>query len=579
MAKSRRVIRHHLTALPSGAVRTRYIGIVVARILAVFLAAASLAFGESWGECHLGPFRVISSAGDKPARDKLAELAQLRHGLSETIGMPDLDPIWPIHIVISSRDTPGDKFLLGRDAYEIALSPHGPVPDSVKADLARILLDEGTRHVPRSIEAGLIAVFSTLTVSGVHVTVGAPPPERTRDWARMEMLIADPQNYGEVHIFFSNLEQGATLDTAYQNAFQKKGTDIERQVDEYLRSGASGSNSLNALPLSEERDLRVHALDKSEGELARADLLLSTDAAAAARVYPSLEGMPATEGLAFCALAGGNKDEARRLFSDAAQMGSKNPRVWYELGRLETDATKKRADLDKSAVLSTRWDAPFLALADTEPGPVRRALWLKKACAADPRNTRCWVRLAQADEEAKQFDDAVKAWVLAENSASTDAEREQLRQSRYDAEQHRADYEIAERKREEAERQAEIDRVKNASLDEIRAAEAQANAKLGQTSAAGAVSWSELTKSDASAEGTLASIECTGKQMRLVVHTAAGAVRILADPERLSLEGDVTTAKLACGAQDPARKVIVHYNRIAGRRSGVIGQAVAIEYR
>ena len=550
------------------------------RALIMLLAAASIASAESWGECHMGPFRVISSAGDRAARDKLAELAQFRHALSETIGMPDLDPIWPMHVIVSSSEPAGDKFLLGRDAYEICLSPRTPVPDKVKIELARILLDQGTHHVPRPIEEGLIAVFSTLRVSGVHVTAGEPPPDRTRDWARMAMLIAHPENYGEVRIFFSNLEQGSTLDTAYQNAFQKKGADIEHQVDEYLRAGAFVTNSMNALPISEERDLRVHGLDKSEGDLARADLLLATNPSAAESIYRSQQGIPATEGLAFVALASNKKDDARRLFGEAAQAGSKNARVWYELGLLESDAAKKRADLDKAAVLNARWDAPFLALAETEPGPIRRAFWLKKACAGDPRNTQCWVRLAKADEEAALFNDAVKAWALAENSAATDTDREQLRQSRYDAEQHRADYEVAQRKREDEERQQELDRVKNASLAEIRAAEATANAKLGQTSSEGAVSWQELTKGDATAQGTLESIECAGKQMRLVVRTANGPVRVLADPERVSLEGDVTTAKLTCGAQDPARKVVVHYNRISGRHTtGILGQAVAIEYR
>jgi len=546
----------------------------------VFFAAGALCFAESWAECHRGPFRVFSSAGDKAAREKLAELEQFRHALGVTIGVPDIQTIWPVHVLVSSSEAPSEKLVLGRDAYEVAYAPRAPIPEGAKAELARVLLEQGTLHIPRSIEDGLVALFSTLQVNGVHVTVGAPPPQRTRDWARMQMLIANPETYGEVRVFFSNLEHGADLDTAYQNAFQKRGAAIEKQVDEYLRAGNFPTNSINALPLNEERDLRVHPIDKVEGDMARADLLLTRNPAAAADLYRGVPAPSGTEGQAFAALAAGKKDDAYRLFGEAAQAGSKNANAWYQLGLLEPDNTKKRADLDKAAQLNSHWDAPFLALAETEPGPVRRAFWLKKACDASPRNTDCWVHLAQADEKANKFEDAVKAWALAENSAPNDAEREQIRKQRFDAEQQRNDYEIAERKREEAARQADLDRVKNATLADIRAAEAKANAKLGAESSEGAVSWSDLTKGEAKVDGTLGRIECTGKQMRLVITTDQGPVRVLAEPERVSLEGDVTTAKLACGSQDPARKVTVRYDKLQGRRSaGLIGQATAIVFR
>jgi len=211
---------------------------------------------------------------------------------------------------------------------------------------------------------------------------------------------------------------------------------------------------------------------------------------------------------------------------------------------------------------------------------VRRAFWLKKACQADPRSTDCWVRLAHADEEAHHFDEAVKAWVTAENSVSDEARREELHQKALASEAERTDFEVAERKKEDEERQADLDRVKNATLAEIHAAEAQANAKLGDESAEGAVSWSDLTRGDATAEGTLNSVECVGRQTRLVVQTSDGPVRIAADLDRIAFEGRVTATKLACGAQDPARKVIVHYNRGSGKRAaGVSGQAVAIDFR
>src|SRR5581483_10897037 len=293
-----------------------YTRIVTGRILLALLAIAPAIRADTWGECHKGPFRVFTSAGEKPARAKLAELEQLRHAVGITLGLPDIQPIWPVRVVVSQRDAAMTRFILGRNAYEIALAPGAPLPDEVKANLTRILLREGTLHVPPPIENGLVALFSTLQVSGVHVTVGAPPPERTRDWARMQMLITNPETYGEVHVFFSNLERGAPLDIAYQNSFQKRASDIEKQVDDYLRAGNFRTNSINAEPISEERDLRVHPLVKSDADLAQGDLLLATNPPAAAEFYRDAQNIDGKEGLAFVALAAKRNDEARTLLGE-----------------------------------------------------------------------------------------------------------------------------------------------------------------------------------------------------------------------------------------------------------------------
>ena len=51
------------------------------------------------------------------------------------------------------------------------------------------------------------------------------------------------------------------------------------------------------------------------------------------------------------------------------------------------------------------------------------------------------------------------------------------------------------------------------------------------------------------------------------------------EPERFAVEGNFTTATLVCGAQNPVRTVVVHYNRLGGRRSALLGRVVAIDFQ
>jgi hypothetical protein len=170
---------------------------------------------------------------------------------------------------------------------------------------------------------------------------------------------------------------------------------------------------------------------------------------------------------------------------------------------------------------------------------------------------------------------------MAERAAGSDDERQKVRDERLRAEQERLDAADAARKREEEERQRDLDRVRQASLAEIHAAESKANAKLnpnGQFSKEGAVEWSELEKSAPSVDGVFERFDCLGQQGRLVIHTAQGrVVRLLVtDPSQASIQG--SDGALACGAQKPARKVHVSYDQKPNQKTGTSGEVRAIQF-
>src|SRR5205823_4386449 len=101
----------------------------------------------------------------------------------------------------------------------------------------------------------------------------------------------------------------------------------------------------------------------------------------------------------------------------------------------------------------------------------------------DARNAASWQALAEAYLVEHNYGDAAKAWRAAEQAATTDPDRDRYRQARVAIEQQRLDYEAAEHRRQEAEKQRELDRLKAEARAQLRATEAKANQGAAPASA------------------------------------------------------------------------------------------------
>jgi len=66
----------------------------------VTILLASSVFAADLTEYRMGPFRVISDAGDRPARERLTQMEQTRHVLAGMLGKTDLPTVWPIVLVL-----------------------------------------------------------------------------------------------------------------------------------------------------------------------------------------------------------------------------------------------------------------------------------------------------------------------------------------------------------------------------------------------------------------------------------------------------------------------------------------------
>ncbi|HEX8983878.1 MAG TPA: hypothetical protein VF767_00545 [Bryobacteraceae bacterium] len=546
-------------------------------VLALLVLSAAAPAEERWTEARSGPFQVLSNAGERPARDTLNLLEQVRYEMGVALGKEDLKAIWPIRVVIGKMAAVPPALM--RDSYMGALTAGGPVPPGWLRGCVRLLLDSNAGRMPYGIEAGLVSFYSTAQAAGTKVTLGTPPPESERnlDWARVYLLVTDPAYAGRLKVLLFNLQRGADPEPAFRNAFSKSAAEVEKQAEAVLAAGRFETVTVGGRPLNPARDFLVRTAAAPLPAIAMADVGRT---AAAYQAIASVAPAEAHEGLGFVALGAKREDDARREFNAAIAAGSASARAWFEAARLEPDAPKARADLQKAAELNTSWAEPYKLLAVLETDPSRQLEWLKRAAALEPRSSANWRAVAELYQKHNKYPEAVKAWNAAEDAAADPGERERIHEARRDIAEKRLEYEIAERKRLEEERERDLRRVKDAAMAEVHAAEERANRSAARANPSGKLEQMEIGEAPAGkVKGEIARIDCLGRMARLVVRTGEGTQMklLVRDPKSVVvLSGGELS--LACGVQRPPRAVSIEYQPAANAKLGTAGDVVAVSY-
>ena len=73
------------------------------RLCIIALLALQPLLAADWVEYRSGPFRIFSNAGDRDARDRMAQLEQLRHSLGQVMGKTELSSVWPVTLVLFEK--------------------------------------------------------------------------------------------------------------------------------------------------------------------------------------------------------------------------------------------------------------------------------------------------------------------------------------------------------------------------------------------------------------------------------------------------------------------------------------------
>jgi tetratricopeptide (TPR) repeat protein len=330
-----------------------------------------------------------------------------------------------------------------------------------------------------------------------------------------------------------------------------------------------------------ERDFEERPVEPAAARLALADLLLGKESRAAYEkmIQEKVNTGEAWEGLGLLALHAGQKDAARANFAKAMEADSKSAGAYIEYARLEPDKAKAFAALEKAIKLNPKLAEPHILMAARESDLDKRIVDLQAAVKLDARNAGLWQSLAESYLALHNYGDASKAWRAAEQAATDDAERQRYRQARVSIEQQRLDYEAAERRRQEEEKQRELEHLKVEARAQLHAAEAKANQGGTKAAPEKVVPWWEGPKPSGRVQGTLKQVDCLGKQLRLVIATEANkTVRLLVpDAAQIAIVGGGEQT-LACGPQK-ARRVSVEYFPKANARLSTVGEVATIEFQ
>lgn len=542
-------------------------------VLFAWVAAARLA-GADWIETKSGPFVVYSDAGEERAREALYRLEQFRFVFGETLGKKDLQTVWPVTVVARrpQKGEPPPRLGFSRDGWVTAW-PAGSAPGAeFFAELALLFIEDNWRErMPGRLEETVARLFSTMTLEGGRVTLGAPPaPEhRTREWALLQQLLTDEATTTRTRVLLSNLAAGADRGTAFRNAFGRKAEEFEAGAERYLAAGQFRTLTMPGRPLNPRLAFPVVPMLPSRLRVLPADLLMARGAPAAEvrRAYQrAIEERPgplAFEGLGLALLEEGAKDEARQAFEAMKKLmdpqRDRCARGLLELGLYEEAAQK-----------NPRWAEPYIRAAAREAGPVRKAYLLKKAAELKPRDPELWQQLAKAQTEAKQYAEAEKSWRASERVARSEEERAQIARAREEFAQARFEAEAAERARRRKEEQDELERLKREALERIR--EAERKASQGGLEGKKIEPWWEGPQTQ-TLTGILESVQCQGRRARLILKDMAGKTVTMAveDAGKVAVSGaGQQQAQLSCGVQRPARRVKVGYTVQAGGAAEVV---------
>ena len=566
-------------------------------LLVIFVALRAQA---AWVELHHGPFTVYSSAGAEPARLALNHLEQFRYAVGEAAGKAEPTFPWPITVVVQKpgKDAPAPFLGFSRDGWILAWPAGSQPPAEVFHQFALLILEHNVpRPMAPGFETALAALYSTLQVQGQRLTIGAPPPQprRSVEWALLHRLAVTEESASRVHVFFSNLANGTEQEIAWRNAFGPPPGGgqwtprMRAAAEEYLRAGVFTTKAALGRLLPERELKDVPALP-SRIRLLPGDLALGRQAPPATirSAYENALNEKASpaghEGRGLAFLLEKRPDDARSEFVAATAAEGASARAYVEMERLEKDSERKHKLLEQALKLNVLWADPYIELARLESGPVRRAFHLKKAADLRPRDPRLWLDLAQAQFESKQFAESEKAMRGALGAAPDAETRAALAQRFEEFQQQRADAEAAIRKRQRDEDKAELDRLRNAALANIRQAEQRANQTSGTAKTEGAVPWWDGPPTQTIADATLERVECLGKTAKLALKYDGKALRLMVrdSGQIVVLAADSATpgppAHLACGLQRPPRHVKIDYVPRPDAKSGTAGDAVMLQF-
>ncbi|HXI43835.1 MAG TPA: tetratricopeptide repeat protein [Bryobacteraceae bacterium] len=604
---------------------------LAAVVLASALTASSALAAEQWLKLTSSHFELYTTAGEKKGREAILFFEQVRDFFGKARGNAKPVTTAPVRIIAFRSDKEykpyrisesADAFYLDgydRDYIVMRNITEESYPVAVH-EFTHLLIKHAGIEVPIWFNEGLADVYSSLKPMGKKVLIGSLIPGRiyplqqnkwipfdaltavdakspyynekvragifyAESWALVHMLFLSDQYRAQFNKLMAALASGLPASTAFWQTYAKTLEQVQQDLEQYMR-GTRFNGMLFDIKLeksAEEPD--IEPASELESGMVLADLLaLTSKRDAAKEAYGALaqanpKRWEVEEGLAQLAWRGRNLEEAKKHFARAEELGSTNPRMYFDYSMVlhQTDgqdisaiaALKKAIELDPEYQ-----DAHYyLAFSLMNDGKYQDALdHFKKVKHIKIEQAFAYYHgMAYCDYQQEKWDDAQKAG---------EAARKYARQPQDIA----SAEDMLRALTEERERRAMIEQQMAALAAEqavpSRASEAKAAAERPKQLVS-RVDGPGASPAKPSVVGTLRQVDCLGQMLRLHI-TAAGQKKIalaITDPESVTIKGvEGGTVDLACGPQK-GKLVIVEYQNRQDAKLGTVGDVRSIEFQ
>jgi tetratricopeptide (TPR) repeat protein len=609
----------------------RFAAAVFASVLTASLATAA----EQWLKLTSSHFELYTTAGEKKGREAILFFEQVRDFFKRVRANAKPVTDAPVRIIAFRTDKEYKPYRISESADAFYLDGYdrdyivmrGITEESYPVavhEFTHLLIKHSGIEIPIWFNEGLADVYSSMKPLGKKVLVGSLIPGRfyslqQSKWIPLEALAAvdakSPyynekaragifyaESWALVHMLFLSdpyrlqfnkllvaLASGLPASAAFWQTYAKTPAQVQKDLEQYMH-GTKFSGMLFDVKLeksAEEPD--IEPAPALESGIVLADLLaLTSKADAAKEAYESLaqahpKSWEVESGLAELAWRGKNPVEAKKHFARAAELGSTNPKLYYDYASVLNQVDGKDSSaipvLKKAVELDPEYqDAHYyLAFCLMTDGKyqdavdhLRRVKHIKIEQAFPYYHA-----MAYADYQLEKWDDAQKA---------AEAARKYARQPQDVA----SAEDMLRALSQERERRAMIAQ-QTAAQAAGQAAEQAGSHRVGEPAAAPEKPRQLISRIDGpgtaparpSVVGTLRQVDCLGKMLRLHI-AAAGQKQValaITNPGSVTIKGaEGGTVDLACGPQK-GKLVIVEYQDRQDARLGTVGDVRSIEFQ
>jgi tetratricopeptide (TPR) repeat protein len=579
---------------------------------AVFIGSA---FGADprWIRMPSDDFEIYSSAGEGDTRLALQYFERVRAFFEQALGGSP-QKADPVRIIIFNSKKEYEPYrpnefasafytqVAGRD-YIVLSGANADIFPVAVHEYVHLVAQHAGLSLPPWLNEGIAEMYSTLKPLGDKVLVGSLIPGRmyalsrekwvplsailsaghdspyynekdkagslyNEGWALTHMLELSPQYGTGFSRVLEEIRKGMPSEQALEKAYGKPLATIERDLQGYL-AGDRFRASVFSIKLREEK-VRTAAEPASIFDVKLTLLDLSNRPGKEAETRKKLEDLVTDDpkrpepyvGLGYLAARGDQMEDARKSFQQAVELGSENPQMLWDYGRMSGQIDPPQAMHALSVLLGQQ----------SERMEVRLFLSQVQLFAKQPQlviDTLQPVRKVSAADAPRFFQLLALAYSALENNEEALVAARRWRENSKDL----ADQDSADQLLKYLSRPKQEARSEPPELPIPAASPAPSSGDfVTETTPAKPIL--------PSVSGSFVEMDCKGSQPKLILRTESGRVAFLMDdPDKLTAYGLPNAAglSLSCGPQKPV-DVRIQYEPPADGQTGVEGLARGIHF-